>query len=106
MYRYLDEHGNVDDFITCESALCTARSVARFLREDCGLKQGDRVALVYPPGALLLLPAGSASYSVLCDTRSALSLPDISCALGHGPLRSGLSGVSTQCILMYVCYGQ
>lgn len=52
VYRYLDAHGNVADMITCYGAFHTAQSVARHLTGACGLKPGDRVVLVYPPGAV------------------------------------------------------
>ena len=51
VYRFLDSNGNVADFITCYGALHTAQSVAAYLLGPCGLRAGDRVALVYPPGA-------------------------------------------------------
>ena len=55
VYRFLDHNGNVADFITCYGAMHAARSVADFLlrskdKQGLGLKPGDRVALVYPPG--------------------------------------------------------
>lgn len=50
VYRYLDADGNVTETITCKGALQAAHSVAAYLRQDCKLKPGDRVALVYPPG--------------------------------------------------------
>ena len=55
VYRYLDASGNVADLITCYGAFHTAQSVARHLTGACGLKPGDRVVLVYPPGKALCL---------------------------------------------------
>lgn len=50
VYRYLDAQGGVADMITCYGAYHTARSVAAYLLGPCGLRPGDRVVLVYPPG--------------------------------------------------------
>ena len=51
VYRYLNADGNVTETITCKGALQAAHSVAAYLTQECKLKPGDRVALVYPPGA-------------------------------------------------------
>ncbi len=53
VYRYLDAQGNVADMITCYGAYHTAQSVAAYLLGPCGLRPGDRVVLVYPPGVCL-----------------------------------------------------
>jgi acyl-CoA synthetase (AMP-forming)/AMP-acid ligase II len=78
VYRYLDAQGNVADCITCYGAFATAQSVARFLTTTCGLKPGDRVVLVYPPGACPPVQAppsrSPATASCLC-TRQASSCP-------------------------------
>ena len=63
VYRYLDADGNVTETITCKGALQAAHSVAAYLRQDCKLLPGDRVALVYPPGAALSMPPAC----VLCS---------------------------------------
>jgi acyl-CoA synthetase (AMP-forming)/AMP-acid ligase II len=51
VYRYLDAQGNVADCISCAGAFATAQSVAAFLLGPCGIQPGQRVILLYPPGA-------------------------------------------------------
>ena len=65
VYRFLDDKGKVSDFITCYGALHTAQNVAAWLVDGLGLKPGDRVALVYPPGVLLLTEASSPASMLL-----------------------------------------
>ena len=62
VYRYLDADGNVAETITCKGALQAAHSVADYLTQHCQLKAGDRVALVYPPGAV---PTDAPMHAVL-----------------------------------------
>ena len=57
VYRYLDSNGNVADVITCYGAYYTAQNVAAYLTGPCGLRPGDRVVLVYPPGTRLYCAA-------------------------------------------------
>lgn len=70
VYRYLDADGNVTETITCKGALQAAHSVAAYLRQDCKLKPGDRVALVYPPGDACKDDCMHAGHSAACHTSS------------------------------------
>jgi thioester reductase-like protein len=47
---FLDRHGNPHESYTYQSFEARTRFLAEYLREETGLRHGDRVALVYPPG--------------------------------------------------------
>ena len=79
VYRFLDDKGKVSDFITCYGALHTAQSVAAWLVDGLGLKPGDRVALVYPPGVLLLAEASMSPRQCCFDVLSLEHPSGISC---------------------------
>ena len=95
VYRFLDHNGNVADFMTCYGANHAARSVADFLlrpkkKRGLGLKRGDRVALVYPPGTPSTHLSGIASFSLQAVYMSGGTKP--------GAAHIGLCKSDVQCL--------
>jgi acyl-CoA synthetase (AMP-forming)/AMP-acid ligase II len=50
LYTFVKDDGTTEVTLTCAEALVRAESVASGLLSEHGLKAGDRVLLVYPPG--------------------------------------------------------